>query len=55
MDFHALRHTASTWAGMTGEASTVLKRFTGHRTDSQLAKYVHADHQPAERILDQIP
>lgn len=55
LDFHALRHTASTWAGMTGEAGAVLKRFTGHRTDSQLARYVHADHQPVERILEQMP
>lgn len=55
MDFHALRHTASTWAGMTGEAGAVLKRFTGHKTDSQLARYVHAEHQPVSRILDRMP
>lgn len=55
MDFHSLRHTASTWAGMTGEAGAVLKRFTGHKTDSQLARYVHPDQQPVKRILDQLP
>lgn len=55
VDFHALRHTASTWAGMTGEAGAVLKRFTGHKTDSQLARYVHAEHQPITRILDRMP
>jgi len=55
MDFHALRHTACTLGGMTGVAGPTLQAFTGHRTESQLRRYVHAEHLPQRAVVDRLP
>ncbi|MBI1372261.1 MAG: tyrosine-type recombinase/integrase [Phycisphaera sp.] len=55
VDFHALRHTAATWGGATGVAGPMLQAFTGHKTASQVNRYVHPENLPARRIVDQLP
>ncbi|MFA9480468.1 tyrosine-type recombinase/integrase [Phycisphaerales bacterium AB-hyl4] len=54
-DFHALRHTACTWGGATGAGGSILQAFTGHKTPSQVARYVHADHMPVAGIVAKLP
>lgn len=54
-DFHALRHTAATWAGATGVAGPLLQSFTGHKTASQVARYVHVESLPTREIVMNMP
>lgn len=54
-DFHALRHTAASWAGATGVAGPLLQSFTGHKTASQVARYVHVESLPTCEIITKMP
>lgn len=55
IDFHALRHTAATWAAAVGQSSATVKAFTGHKTDSQLKRYTHDQHLPVQALTAAIP
>lgn len=55
IDFHALRHTAATWAAAVGESSATVKAFTGHKTDSQLKRYTHNQHLPVQALTAAMP
>lgn len=54
IDFHALRHTACTWAGNSGQGSNV-RLFSGHKTDSQLSRYTHPSRAVARAVVDSLP
>jgi len=54
-DFHALRHQGCTWAGATGYSGEVLRRYTSHKSESQVRRYVHADHMPVREIIERMP
>lgn len=55
IDFHALRHTAATWAAAVGQSSATVKAFTGHKTDSQLKRYTHDQHLPVQALTEGMP
>lgn len=54
-DWHAIRHTAATWAAATGEGGAVVQHFMGHKTASQTARYVHAAHLPTRSLVERLP
>lgn len=55
-DFHALRHTACTWAGASGQVSdATLRAFTGHATQAQVARYTHTDRLPVLDVVEAMP
>lgn len=54
-DFHAFRHTAATWGGNTGVAGPLLQAFTGHKTASQVTRYIHPEHLGTQAIIDRLP
>jgi len=55
IDFHALRHTACTWAGATGASGPVLQTFTGHSDSKQVARYTHDQYLPTKDVVDRLP
>ena len=55
LDFHGLRHTATTWAASTGASGRLLGAFSGHASESQLARYTHDDQMDLYKILQAMP
>ncbi len=55
VDFHALRHTATTLAAETGIHGQVLQAFTTHKTASQAARYSHVNAEAVRAMIERIP
>ncbi|MEX2215337.1 MAG: tyrosine-type recombinase/integrase [Phycisphaeraceae bacterium] len=54
-DFHALRHTACTWAANSGQHGPNLRAFSGHKTDRQLSRYTHPTREVVRRVVETFP
>ncbi len=55
IDFHALRHTAATWAGQVAPSEAIARKLTGHKTESQFKRYLHDEHLSVRSVLDAMP
>lgn len=55
VDFHALRHTATTLAAETGIHGHVLQAFTTHKTAAQAARYSHVSAEPVRAMIERMP
>lgn len=55
IDFHALRHTACTWAGEQGHSGPLLQSFTGHADLAQVSRYTHDQHLPTLALVEGLP
>jgi integrase/recombinase XerC len=53
--FHRLRHSFATLAGAAGAPALAVRAITGHRSDSVLALYQHADAELARKAVDSMP
>ncbi|MBX2852017.1 MAG: tyrosine-type recombinase/integrase [Phycisphaeraceae bacterium] len=54
-DFHALRHTACTWAAATGESGAVFRAMSGHKTEAAASRYLHMTAMPVDRLMSKMP
>ena len=55
IDFHALRHTAATWAQAEGASTAQAQALTGHKTRNALDSYTHTDQMPVAATIDTLP
>lgn len=52
VNIHDLRHTGAThYALLYNGNASLLKRITGHKTDSQLSRYIHIDTEDVAQIM----
>ncbi len=54
-DFHAIRHTAITMAGMQGVSNIQLQTFSMHKDLSQIGRYSHHGYAVQRDIVEALP
>jgi integrase len=51
---HTMRHTAITELADSGASQGQLKRFSGHKSDKMVWRYIHATEERVDYALDQL-